>query len=262
MISASSSRPSDTPATFPAILVPGDVAVAASNSLTDSVALPLVHKQSWPPVRTVIENGTVFPDEVTELWVAMGDVTNDGHPDLVITKGVPARAAVFQRSGDGWDIGTLLAGPSVYTARWPTIGAIRSDGQNWLVYSEHQGGNTNEWLRSHRYSGATLVESLTITERFAWKGWMAPAAGDLNGDGNVEVWFVSLHGDFPTPYHHLRRHEWDPATTSYPGVEIAAGEDYYEDPFRPRVGDFLGDGTMARIASFSTRISFRLLSLT
>ncbi len=195
-------------------------------------------------VETIIENGTVFPEDVFAAYIAVGDVTNDGNPDLVITKALTARAAVFQRSGNDWDNGTLLSGPSLSSAaKVPIIAPIRNDGLNWLVYGESVTGNSGEWLRAHRYDGTTLVENQDITARFGWPGDFSPSVADLDNDGNLEIWFTSQHGSFPNPDLHLRRHEWDANTNSYPGVEIKTGGSSQDLQIRPLTGDFLGDGT-------------------
>jgi hypothetical protein len=201
-------------------------------------------------VETIIENDSAFPDTVHALNLTAGDLTNDGAPDLVITKGKPARAAVFQNPGGVWDSGTLLAGPSITNATRPIVAPIRNDGQNWLVYTEHRSGNTGEWLRAHRYDGTTLVENQDIYGRTAWPGWHGQTVGDLDGDGNLEIWVVELYG---SPTHHLRRYVWDPGSNSYPGVEIKNGGQNYEPVINPVVGDFRADGSQSLIWAAQSR---------
>jgi len=205
-------------------------------------------------VETIIETSTVFPRQFAGTFTAIGDLTNDGQLDLVITTmrepGPAAQAAVFQRTGGHWDSGTLLEGPSTassITRAGPAIVApIRNDGLNWLIYAEHAFGNTGEWLRSGRYSGTALVENFTILNRFGWPGNFMAAAGDLNADGLLELWVTSRHGK---PSNHLRRHQWDPNTQSYPGVEIKDGVDKIETVIPPQIADFVGDGSQSLIWS-------------
>jgi len=194
----------------------------------------------------IIEESDIFPNPVSAVGLAIGDLTNDGNPDLAITKGAErnrAGAAVFQNLNGSWDNGSLLSGPSVSNAARPIVAPIRNDGQNWLVYSEHRIGNTGEWLRSHRYSGTTLVENRTIAVRERWPGQMAPAAGDLDGDGNLAVWFFQLYGRFPNPDGHLFRAEWNPATNSFDRSEIINAGHFRGPILRPHTGDFLGNGS-------------------
>jgi hypothetical protein len=209
--------------------------------------MPIVNAASTEPVTvtTIIENNTVFPDNFGAMYMTVGDLTNDGNPDLVITKSASARAAVFQNIGGAWNNGTLLIGPRITNAGRPMVAPIRNDGWNWLVYSEHRRGNSGEWLRAHRYIGTTLEENKDITSRIAWPGWMSPGIGDLDGDGNLEVWFTSLHGG---PTLHLRRHIWNPATNSYPGFEIEdGGENTFIDNQNLLSADFLGNETQSLI---------------
>ncbi|MBV7327639.1 fibronectin type III domain-containing protein [Chloroflexi bacterium TSY] len=198
-------------------------------------------------IQTIIENDTLFPDDVNDLSMAVGDLTNDGTQDLVLTKGVDARVAVFQNPGGVWDEGTLLDGPSITSAERPLIAPIRNDGQNWLVYDEHRFGNTGEWLRSHRYEGTKLVENMDIDVAQIWPGRYASAVADLDGDGNLEIWVISKHGDFPDPTNHLRRYVWDAATEQYPYVELKDGGVNFEPMLRPVADDFLGNGSESLI---------------
>jgi hypothetical protein len=194
----------------------------------------------------IIDNNELFPSAFVGLHMAYGDLTNNGQSDLVFTTEGASQAAVFQGSRLTWDDGILLQGPSVSSAAHLIVAPIRNDGENWLVYSEHQSGNGNEWLRGHRYNGTVLVENQNITSRLGWPGWMAPAVGDLDGDSDLEIWFISRHGTFPSPTFHLRRHAWDPDTLSYPGVEIkvSGGDGHLR---RPLAGDFVGNGTQGLI---------------
>ena len=157
------------------------VLLAVVTAVTGSVAVA-----SEPiTVQTIIENDSVFARSIIELFMAVGDVTNDGTPDLVFTKGFEpdgAEAAVFQNPGGVWDSGTLLAGPTEDIAFNPIVAPIRNDGQNWLVYSDHRRGNTGEWLRTHRYSGTMMVENKTIT---------AQTVMPINGDGGQSAQSVN-----------------------------------------------------------------------
>jgi hypothetical protein len=188
----------------------------------------------------------VFVNTVDGLHMNIGDLTNDGAIDLVITKGGEgnmAGAAVFQRSGGDWDDGTLLQGPTLNSAKHPIIAPIRNDGQNWFVYTEHCIGNGCEYLRAHRYSGITLVENRNIASRRGHPGWMAANVADLNRDDNLEIWYDEIYSNS----HHLFRREWDPATNSYPGFELKYGGFTYGPYIRPKVGDFLGNNTQSLI---------------
>jgi hypothetical protein len=197
-------------------------------------------------VRTVIENDTVFGGAINFIFVAAGDVTNDGRPDLVFTRdGGPeaggAHVAVFQAGDRGWDAGRPLEGPSTGVAARPIIAPIRNDGQNWLVYSEHKGGGQGRALRAHRYDGQLLVEHLDIAERAGLPGRQAATAADLDGDGRLEIWYVELYGDPGAPTTHLLRRQWDAAGGGFPGGEIAGGGTAMII-VRPQMGDFLADG--------------------
>jgi len=195
----------------------------------------------------VIDNETVFPNNVSQLWLAYGDVTNDENPDLVVTKGTEsnrAGAAVFQFDGTNWDNGTLLQGPTLNNAFNPVVAPIRNDGLNWLVYSEHRSGNTGEWLRAHRYSDTSLIENKDITSRYGWPGWFAPGVGDIDQDGNIEIWTITYQGN---PSLRLRRHEWDPNAQSYPGFQVKDGGENYWIFQNPIAADFLGNGSESLI---------------
>jgi hypothetical protein len=198
-------------------------------------------------LETVLDTGAVFDRNVPQASIAVGDVTNDGRQDLVIATCCESRAAVFQRDGEGWDDGTLLDGPSVTVAARPIIAPIRNDGQNWLVYTEHLGGNNGQWLRAHRYEGTMLVENQDVATRVDWPGHHAATVADLDGDGALEIWYVELYGPQPNPTMHLLRRAWDPATATYAGGEVADGGIVADVKIRPRAGDFLGDGNTSLV---------------
>lgn len=206
-------------------------------------------------VETVVQDSAVFGEEVPQIFLAAGDLTNDGRPDLAATTCCDARAAVFQGRGARWDEGTLLEGPSVTVAARPIVAPIRNDGQNWLVYTEHLGGNNGQWLRAHRYEGTELVENQDVATRVAWPGHHAASVADLDGDGQLEIWYVELYGPEPEPVLHLLRRVWDPAKGSYPGGEIADGGEPSDGKIRPVAGDFAGDGGQSLVwLSRATRL--------
>jgi len=201
-------------------------------------------------VETIIQNETIFTSPFNELSMTIGDLTNDGDLDLVITKGYDpgglSGIAVFQKAIGIWDNGTLLSAPINTVATRPIVSQFHNNGQNWLAYYEHQGGNTGGWLRSLRFTGTNLSESLLIKERTGHPGWMSPGTSDLDNDGNLEIWFVELYG--APPSNHIHRYEWNPASGTYEGFEVKDGAGTPSEAMvRPETGDFLGNGTESLI---------------
>ena len=196
-------------------------------------------------LETIIDTTTLFPSCVSYAWIAAGDITADGIPDIAITKGAEgcmSGAAVLQYQNGSWDSGTLLAGPGDHNAWYDVVAPIRNDGQNWLMYTQSRIGNTGTWLKAHRYDGTTLVDTTQVASWSGWPGWIASNVADLNEDLKLEIWFVELLGSSNV----LFRHEWDPNTSSFLGdviASVAGGEPVR----RPEAGDFLGDGSSSLV---------------
>lgn len=215
--------------------------------------LPVVMNKYTPgiikvTIDTIIQNNAVFHDSFYELGLTVGDLTNDGNLDLVVTKGDEtgdAGVAVFQRSSGIWDAGTLLSGTSKTGASKPIIAPIRNDGLNWLVFYEHQSGNAGGWLRGFRFNGTGLSENRDVAVRSGWPGWMSPGIADLNQDGALEIWFAQLYG---SPTNHIHFAKWNSVSSAYEVVEIKdGGPSSSEILARPETGDFLGNGTSSLI---------------
>ena len=134
--------------------------------------------------------GSPFPCGDSPFNFAIGDVNNDGKPDLAIVNS-PSSAAgrsgkdgltVLLGNGNGGF--TMLAGSPLATGKIPNrvaIGDVNGDGVNDIAVSSPDGNNITLFLMSSR---GTVASSSTIAVGGKPKGL---AIRDLNGDGKADV---------------------------------------------------------------------------
>jgi FG-GAP-like repeat/Bacterial Ig-like domain (group 3) len=131
------------------------------------------------------------------MWVAVTDVNDDGHPDLIVVNACPNYAdcnnapasavGVLLGNGDGTFQPPIVSSTPRTTTQWPAVGDLNGDGKTDLALPLNSG------LGVLLGNGDGTFQSPVI---YSPGGYAGPVAiGDVNGDGKPDL----VEGVYCTP---------------------------------------------------------------
>ncbi|GAA1671641.1 VCBS repeat-containing protein [Fodinicola feengrottensis] len=123
--------------------------------------------------------------------LAIGDVTNDGHLDLVARDPSLDNGTLFVYPGDGsvtanpWTAAPVAAGTGWDLATALAVGDLTGDGHRDVLARDASG---NLWIYPN--NGGTTGNPFTVARQWAGTGWNTAktlALGDVDGDGVADL---------------------------------------------------------------------------
>lgn len=171
----------DVPAAFP-------IAADAVAITPDDGGIPVVHLVS---AKTGAELGQVQAYEDSfrgGVHAALGDVTGDGVPDLVLSSGRGGGPRV--RVIDGQSGQTLrdffVYEPQFTGGIYVALGDVNGDGRDDIITGTGSGGGPRVRVLDGASLGATVLTEFMAYED-SFRGGVLVAAGDTDGDGRDDV---------------------------------------------------------------------------
>jgi hypothetical protein len=225
-----------------ALLPPLDAAGmsgAVSGQSLDRLAIP----PPLPPNLSAMESWPQLLPDAPAGPPAVGDVTGDGQPEVVLTL-VNGEVFVFDAQGlvlPGWP--RVLDGPIHHGA---TLADVNHDGRDEIVVATELGNaHALTGLGGGELSGwPVCMESLTRGEQV----WAPPVLADLDGVGDLEVILIGTDGTLEVLGVGGRQ------LAGWP-VRYPAGEAPSNPPACfaiPRVADLEGDGELEIVAALNS----------
>ncbi|PYR76291.1 MAG: hypothetical protein DMF86_12800 [Acidobacteria bacterium] len=134
---------------------------------------------------SLLANFFAFPDPPAGIYVAAGDVNDDGRPDVIVSRG---SGPPFVRVFDGYS-GAILRDFLAYTPSFTggvrvAAGDINGDGFADIITGAGPGGGPHVEVFSG-FDGSVLRSFFAYTPGFT--GGVYVAAGDVDGDGYADI---------------------------------------------------------------------------
>lgn len=166
--------------------VPGRTDLAFYDGVTMDVRLQQ-RNGSYGPVtsyKVAPVHGSAFPDGGS---AALGDLTGDGRPDLVLPNqgNRPWSAVEVFPDKPGGQLGTPVIYPALDIPGPMAIADLTGNGRNYLVIQHEDWGNVGIMLQ--RADGRLSPEVLYPVTDCCDGPFSQPAVGDLNGDGRPDI---------------------------------------------------------------------------
>ncbi len=140
---------------------------------------------------TLLAGRMLTPDRVADTnWrvQAVGDLNQDGKPDLIWQHRTQGRVSVWIMNGTTLADGHLLNPDTIADGRWKIIGTgdYDQDGHTDLFWRHETTGQLSAW----RMNRSTMVGGTSMTPNgVADTQWKVVAVTDFNGDGRPDlVW--------------------------------------------------------------------------
>lgn len=216
---------------------------------------------SWTKI---VDQSTVFGETANPLWLAVGDASNDGIVDLIVTMHKDwsrGKLAMYQGSGTDFDNGTLvITSSSGYNGIGePCIGDLKGDGTLWVAYRDHGQGNDPGDIRIVRLDGTTMAE-IHSPLHVGWPAYVVPCMGDLEGDG-LDVYAHAEEGGKGNIY----KITWNETTQAFeatidPIFSTNGMPSGHGQAVRPIIADFVGDGSESMLHIQNTLTTLSLLT--
>lgn len=150
------------------------------------------------------------PDFSGGIRTAVGDISGDGVPDLIVGTGpgVPTQVKVFDGSTGAELYSIQPFEPSFMGGVYVAVGDVNGDGVGDVVITPDEGGGA----RARVFSGEGFVQ---LNDYFGiedpnFRGGARSAFGDLNGDGIMDLIVVAGFGG-------------GPRVAAFDGVSVASG---------------------------------------
>ena len=217
----------------PAFLTGAEVVVAA-----DAGSPPLV--RIIDPTTQVTQTQFLAYDSgfYGGVRVAVGDVTGDGYPDLVVAAGPSGGPAVQVYDGaTGSRVSSFFVFDPAFTdGVFVAVGDVNGDGTDEVIASAGAGGGPQVGV-FNGVTGARLGTFFAYDASFT--GGVRVAAGDVDGDGTDEILTVPGRDGGPA----VRVLKFQPATGSFQTVtNIFAYDPSFRGGMYVAAGDVNGDG--------------------
>jgi hypothetical protein len=128
----------------------------------------------------LVDDYVPYPGFNGSVYVAGGDVSGDGRPDVVTGSSANAQVKVFDRAS-GAEIRSFLPYSGFSGGAFVAAGDITGDGRADLI----TGANVNGHVKA--FDGATNAEIRSFFAYVGFDGAARVAAGDVNGDGFADI---------------------------------------------------------------------------
>ncbi len=134
------------------------------------------------------------------MGTAWGDIDNDGYLDLYVTVRTftnldPTRNQFYKNNGDG-TFTEMAAALGIQAGTDPTLVCMffdfDRDGDDDLYLGTDKGHLGAWWNRLYRNDGGTFTEITDETNAYAYVDCMGIALGDINFDGNWDMYLTNV----------------------------------------------------------------------
>ncbi len=179
--------------------------------------------------------------------VALGDVNQDGKPDLVVASGKERSITVLLGQGDG-RFRAARGGP-IKVPDHPSemvLGDLNGDGKPDLALASHDSYGVMLLLGDGNGGFALAAKSPVLMKEGKHPHTHGLDAGDLNGDGNLDLVTVNSHPDNDVS---VVLGDGRGGFTRAPGSPFAVGR----SPYPGALGDLNGDGHLDILATTTDR---------
>ena len=121
-------------------------------------------------------------------YLAVGDLNNDGKPDLAVTNAISNNVSVLLNNGNGTFASKVYYSTGTYP-QYLAIGDLNNDGNPDLVVSNVDSNNVSVFLNNSDGTFASKVDYSTGS------GPYSVAVGDLNIDGKIDLAVANFWSD-------------------------------------------------------------------
>jgi hypothetical protein len=140
-------------------------------------------------------SGGIYNPTATRLPSVDGDLSGDGHPDLLWQHEVAGTLYSWRLEGTVTTAGSYLTPSSVADTNWQVraLADFDGDGQLDVLWHHQASGEVYVWLldRMVATAGGYLTDRAIVDP-----GWQIQGAGDFNGDGWPDLlWRHQITGD-------------------------------------------------------------------
>ena len=118
-------------------------------------------------------------------WVTLGDVDNDGQPDIVFANGKGPVSYAYLNGSEGFKPDRRLE-LATSNAKACAVADLNRDGRNDLFFTNHHTGN-NRLTHSYLYWGSEQGFSAEGRQEFETVGAWGVSLADLNHDRYPEI---------------------------------------------------------------------------
>ena len=136
-----------------------------------------------PPLAPFVTPADPFPGYAGGVSVARGDVTGDGVLDTIFGTAVGSSHVKVFDGFTGVEVRSFLAFDGFAGGVFAGSGDTDGDGRAEVIVAAGPGGNAHVKV----FDGRTEQLALSFFSHVGFNGPVAVAAGDLNGDGRVDV---------------------------------------------------------------------------